>query len=624
MQDFLDKIKTPEDVKKFDNFELMVLSGEIRDFLISSVSETGGHLASNLGVVELTISMFKALDLEHDKIVWDVGHQTYVHKLLTGRKDKFHTLRKFEGLSGFPKESESKYDSFNTGHSSTSISAALGMAKAKKINGEKGHVVSVIGDGAMTGGMAYEALNAVGADNENLIVILNDNEMSISKNVGGFSNYLTRLRSKPTYFRFKAELERLFLKVPWVGKPTVKILKKIKDSFRHLLTPKTIFENLGFTYLGPIDGHNIKMVTHVLESAKLIKAPVLIHAVTKKGKGYSLAETMPTQYHGISASKKEVETEKTDSIKCYSDVFGKEIVKLAKENKKVCAITAAMLEGTGLKEFSHKYPERFFDVAIAEQHAVTFSAGLAKGGLKPVFVVYSSFLQRAYDQILHDVCLQNLDVVFCIDRAGLVGEDGETHQGLYDISYMSQMPNMTVLSPCNYSELKEMLNYSINIHKGPIAIRYPRGKEQLIYENAQPFELGKTDVVKEGKDIAILFAGTMGTIAEGASRILKEKGIDVSLINLRTLSPVDKTHIKDILKDIKTVLVLEDGIERGGIGEHISAILKDTDKNVYIKAHKNGIVQHGSVDKLYKLCSLDSESIAKDIILYLEKINGQV
>jgi len=625
MYNYLDSIKKPCDVKSLTNQELLELSSELRDFLITSVSQTGGHLASNLGVVELTLAIYKAFDLPEDKVVWDVGHQTYVHKILTGRKDEFKNLRKLGGISGFPKTTESEYDAFNTGHSSTSISAALGMMKAKKLAGEKGHVIAVIGDGAMTGGMAYEALNAAGDEKENFIVILNDNEMSISKNVGSLSNYLTRLRSKPTYFRFKSEIERLFVKIPVIGRPIVRGLKSIKDAFRHLLTPKTLFENLGFTYLGPIDGHNIKMLTHVLESAKLIKAPVLIHVVTKKGKGYSLAETMPTEYHGVSAVQNTGKKDLPDDfVKNYSDAFGRALVSLAEQNDKVCAVTAAMLEGTGLKDFSQKFPKRFFDVAIAEQHAVTFAAGLAKGGFKPIFVVYSSFLQRAYDQILHDVCLQNLDVVFCIDRAGLVGEDGETHQGIFDIAFMSHMPNMTVLSPCNYKELYEMLEYSVSQHKGPIAIRYPRGNMQLNYENPAPFVLKKADVLLNGGDAAILFAGAMGKIAMEARDILKEKGIDILLINLRTLCPIDKAHIEEILENTKICVVLEDGIERGGVGEYISSMLSDSDKDIIIKAHKDGIVQHGSVSELYKLSSMDAEHIAESIILKLEKTDGQV
>lgn len=616
MYNYLDKIKSPDDVKRLGHAETIALASELRDFLIASVSETGGHLASNLGVVELTLSVFKAFDLPKDRIVWDVGHQTYVHKILTGRKDNFASLRKLGGLSGFPKTSESEYDAFNTGHSSTSISAALGMMKAKRLSKEEGHVVAIIGDGALTGGMAYEALNAAGEEKENFIVILNDNEMSISKNVGSLSKYLTRLRSKPTYFRFKTELERHFVKIPVAGRATVRFLKKIKDSFRHLLTPKTMFETLGFTYLGPIDGHNIKMLTHVLESAKLIKAPVLVHVVTKKGKGYSLAETQPTQYHGLSAASKSKNDKKQGSSKTYSEAFGEALLDIADKNPKVCAVTAAMLEGTGLKEFSKKYPERFFDVAIAEQHAVTFAAGLAMGGYKPVFVVYSSFLQRAYDQLLHDVCLQNLDVVFCIDRAGLVGEDGETHQGIYDIAFLSHMPNMTVLSPCNYKELYEMLFYAVNEHKGPIAIRYPRGSRELIYENASPFRLHQADVVSKGKDAAIVFAGHMGKIAKDAADILRENGKEITLINLRTLSPL-KEAVKELLEDTDLVVTLEDGVERGGVGELLVSLLKDEDKSICIKAHKEGVVQHGNVDELYKLCSLSAEDIARDILLKL-------
>lgn len=614
MYKYLDKIKSPEDVKLMSRAELNALSAELRQFLISSVSETGGHLASNLGVVELTLAIFRAFDLPRDKVVWDVGHQTYVHKILTGRREGFSTLRKLGGLSGFPKTSESEYDAFNTGHSSTSISAALGLAKAKRLKGEDGYALCVIGDGALTGGMAYEALDAAGAEKENFIVILNDNEMSISKNVGSLSKYLTRLRSKPTYFRFKTELERHFMKIPKVGRATVKFLKTIKDTFRHLLTPKNMFENLGFTYLGPINGHDVKQIAHVLETAKMIKAPVLVHVVTKKGKGYDLAENKPTEYHGVSAKKKTTYVQNS-GFKSYSEAFGKALSNIAEKNDKICAVTAAMLEGTGLKEFSEKFPDRFFDVAIAEQHAVTYAAGLSQGGMIPVFVVYSSFLQRAYDQVLHDVCLQNLNVIFCIDRAGLVGEDGETHQGIFDISFLSHMPNMTVLAPANFNELYEMLSYAVNSHKGPIAIRYPRGNMDLIYENPSPFEISKAEIITKGKDAAIIFSGHMGKIAKEAYDILTEKGKEISLINLRTLFPLDKEHIKEILKDTKVVLSLEDGIKRGGVGELLVSVLKDEGKKIIIKAHENGIVQHGSAKELYKLCGMSSEEIANDIIL---------
>lgn len=615
MYNNLDKIKSPSDVKKLNKAELYDLAGELREFLIESVSETGGHLASNLGVVELTLAIFRAFDMPQDKVVWDVGHQTYVHKILTGRRDEFKTLRKLGGLSGFPKTSESEYDAFNTGHSSTSISAALGMMKAKRLRGEEGYVTCVIGDGALTGGMAYEALDAAGAEKDNFIVILNDNEMSISKNVGSLSKYLTRLRSKPTYFRFKAELERHFVKIPKVGSATVKFLKGFKDAFRHLLTPKNMFENLGFTYLGPIDGHNIKMMTHVLKSAKMVKGPVLVHVVTKKGKGHEPAENMPTEYHGVSAKKKTQSRKVPSGFKSYSHAFGDALVRLGEKNDKICAVTAAMLDGTGLKEFSKNYPERFYDVAIAEQHAVTFAAGLAKGGMSPVFVVYSSFLQRAYDQVLHDVCLQNLNVVFCIDRAGLVGEDGETHQGIFDIAFLSHMPNMTVLSPCNYSELYEMLDYAVNLHNGPVAIRYPRGNMDFVYENPSPFRLSQADVITEGKDAAILFAGHMGKIAKDAYEMLKEKGKEITLINLRTLFPLDEEHIKDILKDTNVVMVLEDGIKRGGVGEYITSVMKNSGKEIIIKSHRDGIVQHGAASELYKLLGMSAEDICKDILL---------
>ncbi len=622
MYEILEKINCPNDVKALNDRELSLLADEIRDFLVDSVSKTGGHLASNLGVVELTLALFKVFDLPKDKIVWDVGHQTYVHKLLSGRRERFDTLRQFGGLAGFPKCEESEYDSFNTGHSSTSVSAALGLAEARNLNNDDSFVTAVIGDGALTGGMAFEALNDAGPMKKNFIVILNDNNMSISKNVGGISKYLTKIRSKPVYFKFKALLERFFRRIPVIGEPLFKISKRLKDSFRHLLTSSTIFDDLGFTYLGPIDGHDIELLSYVLESAKSINNPVLLHILTKKGKGYKFAEEAPILFHGISRFTVDTgKAQKSGKSEDYSSAFGKAILKLADKTPKLCAITAAMPVGTGLVEFAEKYPDRFFDAGIAEQHAVTFAAGLAKGGFTPVFAVYSSFLQRAYDQILHDVCLQNLHIVFCIDRAGIVGEDGETHQGVYDLSFLSAMPNMTILAPSNFDELNEMLDYAVLKHNGPIAIRYPRGNSQCIYENAAPFRYRKPDLVIKGKDVCILAVGNMLNKAVSACELLKEQNISAAVVNMRTIFPVDWEFITELAKEYPLLVTLEDGIRRGGFGESVASILADSeiDAKLLIKAHENPVVPHGNPEILYKHCGLDENTIAQDII---KKLRG--
>ncbi len=616
MYQILDGIENPRQIKDMNFNELSLLAEEIRSFLIESVSRTGGHLASNLGVVELTLALFKTMDLPKDSVVWDVGHQTYVHKLLTGRKEQFSTLRQFGGLSGFPKDSESEYDAFNTGHSSTSISAALGMAKAADLLGEDRRAVAVIGDGALTGGMAFEALNDAGDYKKNFIVILNDNEMSISKNVGGLHKYLTRLRTNTTYFRLKYNLERGFGKIPVVGKPIVHGLKRIKDNIRHMLTNSTVFEDFGFTYLGPVDGHDIPLLCNLLERAKTISSPVLIHILTKKGKGYKYAEDKPSVFHGVGAFC--IDTgERESGRKSYSEVFGETMVRLATENEKVCTITAAMESGTGLSEFKRQYPERCFDVGIAEQHAVTFAAGLSKRGLKPVVALYSSFLQRAYDQVLHDVCLQNLDMVLCIDRAGLVGEDGETHQGIYDLAILSTMPNMTVLAPANFTEFKAMLTYAICEHNGPVAIRYPRGGVCFEYES-EPFALGAMDTVSFGNDVCILSAGHMLKTAVKTKDLLLAEGVSAMVVNLRTLWPLQTNFLMKMAEEHALLVVLEDGVKHGGIGEKIAALLNGKTK-VLIKAHESGIVPHGKCDVLYKQCGLDAETVCREILMNLRE-----
>ncbi|MBR5236301.1 MAG: 1-deoxy-D-xylulose-5-phosphate synthase [Clostridia bacterium] len=617
MYRLLESIHTPQDIKKLSFAELASLAEEIREFLIQSVSKTGGHLASNLGVVELTLSLFKSLDLQNDSIVWDVGHQSYIHKLLTGRMEQFSTLRQFGGMSGFPKKSESEYDVFNTGHSSTSISAALGMTYGAALQGKTARTVAVIGDGALTGGMAFEAMNNVSACKKNFIVILNDNEMSIDENVGSLSNYLTRMRTRPIYFRLKSRLERLFSKIPKIGPWLLITTKRMKDAFKHLIMTSTVFEDFGFTYFGPIDGHDMPFLCHVLEQAKKINGPVLLHVKTKKGKGYKFAEDKPTAFHGVGSFS--VETgERNGGGQSFSSVFGQQLAKLAEKQPDLCAVTAAMQCGTGLDEFSRNYPERCFDVGIAEQHAVTFAAGLAARGLKPVVAVYSSFLQRAYDQILHDVCLQNLNVVFCIDRAGLVGEDGETHQGIYDLSFLSHMPNMTILAPADYEELSAMLAYAVTEHQGPIAVRYPRGSEKSVSVSQKPFVFGQPEVVTEGETVCLLSAGHMLSEAIETQKLLKEEGISSAVVNLRTLWPLPEETLAAWAKTYSMFVTIEDGVKSGGIGEKMAAMLGDKIP-VLIKAHENGCVPHGTIEQLYRSCGLDAKTIAAEVILRLKQ-----
>lgn len=617
MDKMLDTINWPKDIKKLSFEQLKHLAKEIRNFLIDSVSETGGHLASNLGVVELTLALHKVFSTPEDKIIWDVGHQSYIHKILTGRKENFSTLRQFGGLSGFPKTSESQHDVFNTGHSSTSISAALGMAKARDLKKQSHSVIAVIGDGALTGGMAFEALNDAGRSPNNLIVILNDNEMSISKNVGGLSTYLTRIRTEPVYFKVKEDIDFILNKIPAIGKSMAKTVHRAKGSIKYLMMPGTLFEELGFRYIGPIDGHNTENLVRVLKRAKNMKGPILIHVYTTKGKGYCFAEEEPDIFHGISCFDKE--TGKVVNKKCgttYSGVFGEQICDIASRDPSVMAITAAMPDSTGLRKFAQRYPDRFYDVGIAEQHAVTFAAGLAASGLKPVFAVYSSFLQRAYDQILHDVALQNLHVVFAIDRAGLVGEDGETHQGIYDLSYLSHMPNMTILCPACYRELEMMLEYALLHHKGPIALRYPKGKEDaeipVIGDRIIP---GKGVVVKEGKDISIIAVGKMVSIALEAAKKIQELNIDAEVINARTVKPLDKALIMKSGMKTGKVITLEDNVAIGGFGSAVQNLFSENkDVRVRIKGFPDEFVTHGATHTLFEEYGMDTDGIAKEII----------
>ena len=617
MKQFIDIIDSPEKLKKLSIDQLNIVAREIRNFLINTLSQTGGHLASNLGVVELTLALHYCFNSPQDKIIWDVGHQSYVHKILTGRKNSFATLKQKGGLSGFPKRKESVHDIFETGHSSTSISAALGMAAGRDLNKENYSVIAVIGDGSLTGVMAFEALNNAGRSNTNLIVILNDNQMSISPNVGGLSKYLNNIRTEPVYLEVKEDIDQILKKIPGIGKSVAKTVKRTKESIRYLLVPGTLFEELGFTYVGPIDGHDMKSLVSVLKKVKKMKGPIFLHVKTIKGKGYSHAEKLPCEYHGVGPF--DVKSGKALGIskeETYTDVFGKAIVRLANENKKIVAITAAMPDGTGLKGFQEKYPERFFDVGIAEQHAVTFAAGLASSGFHPVFAVYSSFLQRSYDQIIHDVCIQNLPVVFAIDRAGIVGPDGETHQGIFDLSFLSHMPNMTIMAPCDKMELEEMLKFAFTV-KGPVAIRYPKGKAlNVLTSDRIPIQYQKSELIFDGKDGAILAVGKMMEFAKTIVENLKAEGIELSLINPRFIKPIDEEMILNLCAKHKFIFTMEDNVITGGFGSNVLQILAQHNiKDVFVKifAFPDQFIEHGSCSELYKAYHLDADSMQKTI-----------
>ncbi len=627
MGKLLPTILSPKDIKSLNNSQLTRLGTEIRHFLIEALSQTGGHLASNLGVVELTLALHYCFDTPKDKIIWDVGHQSYVHKILTGRQDGFKSLRQSDGMSGFPKRDESKHDAFGTGHSSTSISAAMGMATARDLKGEKNAVIAVIGDGSMTGGMSFEALNHAGRGNTNLIVILNDNEMSISENVGGLSKYLNKIRIDENYLAAKADIEKILKRIPVVGATMVKAVRKAKESLRMLLLPGELFQELGFTYIGPIDGHNIEELLKVLSKAKKMKGPILIHLKTTKGKGYCFAEDEPEKYHGVSPFVPETGTwVSTKAPDNYSGAFGQSLIQMAKKDKKIVAITAAMPDGTGLSSFGKLFPKRFVDVGIAEQHAVTFAAGLAIEGYKPVVAIYSTFLQRAYDQIIHDVCIQKLPVIFAIDRGGIVGEDGATHQGVFDLSFLSHIPNMSIMAPKNYAELKYMLEFAAT-YKGPIAIRYPRGNEgkQVALIDTQPIAYGKSEILQEGKQVAIIAIGKMVEVALGAARILKQKGITPYIINARFAKPIDQDTLATISEDLTDIFTLEDNMVSGGFGENLGIVLRNNNQFNHIQIHSLGypdeFIEHGSVHDIYQKYALDKKSIAETIYSQIHKKN---
>lgn len=616
MSSILYGITDPDKIHEFDNKQLQILSQEIREFLIDNVSKTGGHLASNLGVVELTLALFKNFDFKKDRIIWDVGHQSYVYKILTGRRERFSTLRQFNGLSGFPKRAESNYDYFDTGHSSTSLSAASGMARARDVLKKNNHVIAVIGDGALTGGMALEALNDIGYNKSRVIIILNDNQMSISKNVGGLSTYLSNLRLDPGYNKLKSDINAT-LNHTNVGKNIATSLNKIKGSIKQLVVPSMLFEDMGLKYLGPIDGNNIKEVNQVLARAKEIDGPVIIHAVTQKGKGYNFAEENPNKFHGVGPFDYESgEFTKSSGIN-YSKIFGDSLVELAKEDGRVVAITAAMPDGTGLKKFSKEFPNRFFDVGIAEEHATTLAAGMAVEGLKPFFAVYSTFLQRAYDQILHDVCIQNLPVTFCIDRAGVVGDDGETHHGIFDLSYLSNIPNMTVVAPKCMDELPTILKWSISFNK-PLAIRYPRGGDlKLDMEPLKNISYGKWEMIQSGEKIMVVATGKMVQHGYIACKEIKESlGIDVGLINATFVKPVDKEMLRKISNDNYHIITIEDNTIVGGLGSLVLSELNALGHKgkVINLGYKDTYVTQGDVNILYKMNKLDSQGIKETIM----------
>ena len=613
----LERIHKENDIKKLNKQELPILAEEIREFLIEKISVTGGHLASNLGVVELTMAMHLAFDLPKDKIIWDVGHQAYTHKLLTGRKAGFDELRKYGGMSGFPKRKESACDAFDTGHSSTSISAGLGYVEAREILGEKHHVISVIGDGSLTGGMAYEALNNAAHLKSNFIIVLNDNNMSISPNVGGMSKYLDSIRTAEAYTDLKKGVEHTLKKVPVAGESIVEHIRKTKSGIKQLLVPGMFFEDMGITYLGPVDGHNIGELYRTFQEAKKLDNAVLLHVLTKKGKGYLPAEEEPSKFHGTGPF--DIETGQPIGKKdgdTYTDVFGKVMCDIAANNPKVVAITAAMKDGTGLSEFARRYKKRFFDVGIAEEHGVTFAAGLAAGGLKPVFAVYSSFLQRGYDQMIHDVALQNLPVVFAVDRAGIVGNDGETHQGIFDLSYLSSIPNMTVISPKNKWELADMIRYAVSC-EAPVAIRYPRGKAYTrLKEYRKPICFQTSEVIYEEDEIAMISIGHMMEIAEKARRKLKEMGYNCSLINGRFVKPIDEDILVHLAKDHRLIVTIEENVLSGGFGEKVREFVMR--QNLPVEVLTLGIpdeyVEHGNIDILRKEIMLDEDSIVKQIV----------
>ena len=614
----LDKIQKENDIKKLSKEELPILAEEIREFLIQKISETGGHLASNLGVVELTMALHLILDFPEDILIWDVGHQAYTHKLLTGRREGFDTLRKFGGMSGFPKRKESACDSFDTGHSSTSVSAGLGYAMASQLQKKENTVVSVIGDGSMTGGMAWEALNNASGLKRNFIIILNDNNMSISENVGGLSAYLNTVRTTEGYQNLKAGVQSTLSKLPGHGEQIVRNIRKTKNSIKQFLVPGMLFEEMGVTYLGPIDGHNLDQICRTIKEAQQVKGAVLVHVCTQKGRGYEPAMRNPARFHGTEPFVIESGVPKKKKEKSnYTDVFSTVMLKMGEREPDVVAVTAAMPDGTGLKRFQNLYPDRFFDVGIAEQHAVTFAAGMASSGLIPVFAVYSSFLQRAFDQVLLDVCMQNLHVVFAVDRAGLVGSDGETHQGAFDLSYLCAMPNMTVMAPKNKWELSDMMKFAIK-HDGPVAIRYPRGEAyDGLARFRKPIEYGKWEIIYDESEIALVAVGSMVKVALEARDILRDHGMSCSLINARFVKPLDEEMLRTLQAEHKLIVTLEENVKTGGFGEQVLDYLNKIHSKVSFMniSIPDEFVEHGSVDQLRREVGMDADSVVKKVMI---------
>lgn len=612
----LEKINSTEDLRKLTIKEKEDLAKDIREYILKIVSENGGHLASNLGVVELTLALESVFNPNIDKIVWDVGHQSYVHKILNGRKEELKNIRKFKGIAGFPKTNESASDCFNTGHSSTSISAAMGMAKARDLKKENHSVIAVIGDGALTGGMALEALNHIGSTKTNVIVVLNDNEMSISKNIGGLNMFLSKLRAQKCYTMSNKKVRTAIEKIPLIGNFIVKLIRRIKNGIKQLIIPKMFFEDIGFKYLGPIDGHDIEDMEDIFKKARELNEPVLIHILTKKGKGYDIAENKPDKFHATSPFDIETGKPKKEKKKDYSKVFGEKLIKIASKNEKVVAITASMKDGTGLTEFSNKFPDRFFDVGIAEQHALTFAAGLAKEGMIPFVPIYSSFYQRAYDQVIHDICLQNLKVIMCVDRAGIVGQDGETHQGIFDMSFFKLIPNITIMAPKDFKELENMMDYAINVD-GPVVIRYPRGTEAsekfTIYSDLR---YNKAELLLKGEDVSIIAIGNQVAKALKIAKNLKNKGISAELINARVLKPLDKYTILHSISKTKFVVTIEDNTLVGGLASSIKELIAEKHIKATIRnyGYPDVFVEHGNVDELEKEYRLNEESITNYIV----------
>ena len=624
MEKILETINKPQDLKKLSFVQLKLLASEIRQFLINSVSKTGGHLAPSLGVVELTIAIHKIFNSPVDKIVWDVGHQAYVHKILTGRRNNFGTLRQFGGISGFPKRSESEYDSFGTGHSSTSISAALGMALARDILGEKSNILAVIGDGSLTSGQAYEALNHAGNSGTNMIVILNDNEMSISKNVGAMSEYLSKMRTEPKYTKVKQDIEFILRRIPAIGDRVAKTVERLKGSLRYLLVPGELFDELGFTYIGPIDGHNLEVLTEVLEKAKSMQGPILIHVLTCKGKGYKPAECNPGKFHGVGPFCIESgEVIKNGDRPTYTGVFGDTLVELAKQDSRIVAITAAMREGTGLKKFATQFPKRFFDVGIAEQNAVTMAAGMATRGIKPVVALYSTFAQRAYDQILHDVCLQKLPVIIALDRAGVVGEDGPTHHGVFDYSFLRHIPNLVIMAPKDENELRHMLYTAFHVN-GPVVIRYPRGNGLGVSmdEPMQQLTIGAAEQLKTGNDIVFLATGSMVEPCQKASELLANEGIQAGVVNARFIKPLDEQMIRRLSRDVGIIVTVEDNVLAGGFGSAVLEYINEQNFN-WVKVLRLGFpdkfIEHGKRVQLLTKYRLTAEDIAAEVNSFMKR-----